>query len=140
MFGEQDRLSLRQNNHPGRHFEALGDARKVGECDQRFVEGIGLFIRARQFRFPPGMIGAEDMIIDHDMIVPQVFRRLGERLDRPRVTTEVNLRINYASPHFSASFFARRRYSPNPDLRVRSEISRFTGYDRSRINGRDDDR
>jgi hypothetical protein len=45
------------------------------------------------------MNGAEDVIIDHDMIVPQVFRGLGKRLDRPHVTAKFDLRINHASLH-----------------------------------------
>jgi hypothetical protein len=27
----------------------------------------------------------QDMIIDHDMVVTQAFRRLGKRLDRPGI-------------------------------------------------------
>jgi hypothetical protein len=63
------------------------------------MEGIGFLVRARQLWFSLGMNGAEDVIVDHDMIVSQVFRRLGERLDRPRVTAKFDLRINYASLH-----------------------------------------
>jgi hypothetical protein len=40
------------------------------------VEGVAFLIRTRQFRFPVGMNGAEDVIVDHNMVVTQVFRRL----------------------------------------------------------------
>ena len=43
------------------------------------------------------MNGAEDMIVDHNMVVTQVFRRLGKRLDRPRIAAEFDLRINHTS-------------------------------------------
>src|SRR5215469_12652893 len=45
------------------------------------------------------MNGAEDMIVDHDMVVTQVFGRLGKRLDRPRIPAKLNLRINHTSFH-----------------------------------------
>src|SRR5438477_11931317 len=45
------------------------------------------------------MNGAEDMIVDHNMVVTQVFRRLGKRLDRPRIAAKLDLRINHTSFH-----------------------------------------
>src|SRR5207244_10200094 len=45
------------------------------------------------------MNGAEDMIVDHNMVVTQVFRRLGKRLDRPCIAAEFDLRINHTSFH-----------------------------------------
>jgi hypothetical protein len=41
------------------------------------------------------MNGAEDMIVDHNMVVTQVFRRLGKRLDRPCIAAKFDLRINH---------------------------------------------
>src|SRR5712675_851612 len=45
------------------------------------------------------MNGAEDMIVDHNMVVTQVFRRLGKRLDRPYIAAKFDLRINHTSFH-----------------------------------------
>jgi len=45
------------------------------------------------------MNGAEDMIVDHNMVVTQVFRRLGKRLDRPCIAAKFDLRINHTSFH-----------------------------------------
>src|SRR6266480_3748254 len=45
------------------------------------------------------MNGAEDMIVDHNMVVAQVFRRLGKRLDRPCIAAKFGLRINHTSFH-----------------------------------------
>jgi hypothetical protein len=45
------------------------------------------------------MNGAADMIVDHDMVVTQVFRHLGKRLDRPRIAAEFSLRLNHTSFH-----------------------------------------
>ena len=72
---------------------------EVGVGDQRLVERIGFLVRAGQLRFSAGMNGAEDMIVDHDMVVTQVFRRLGKRLDRPCIAAKFDLRINHASFH-----------------------------------------
>jgi hypothetical protein len=80
LFGEQRSLSLRQDDHARDQFELLGDAGEVSVGDQRLVERIGFFIRAGQFRFSAGMNGAEDMIVDHNMVVTQVFRLLPNAL------------------------------------------------------------
>jgi hypothetical protein len=45
------------------------------------------------------MNGAKDMIVDHDMVVTQVFGRLGKRLDRPWIAAKFDLRINDTSFH-----------------------------------------
>ena len=63
------------------------------------MKRIGFFIRAGQLRFPAGMNGAEDMIVNHDMVVTQVFGRLGKRLDRPCIAPKLDLRINHTSFH-----------------------------------------
>jgi len=47
----------------------------------------------------PGMNSAEDVIVDDDMVVPQVFGRLGKRLDRSRIAAKFDLRINYTGFH-----------------------------------------
>ena len=56
---------------------------------QRLVERIGFFIRAGQFRFSAGMKRAEDVIVDHNMVVTQVLGRLGKRLDRPGIAAKL---------------------------------------------------
>ena len=99
LLGEERRLSLWQDDHAGDQFELLGDAGKVGVGDQRLVKRIGFFIRAGQLRLSAGMNGAEDMIVDHDMVVTQIFRRLRKRLDRPRFAAKLDLRINHTSFH-----------------------------------------
>src|SRR4051794_39850339 len=63
------------------------------------MEWVVFFVRASQSRFPTGMNGAEDMIVDHDMIVTQLFRRLGKGLDGARIAAEFDLRVNHASFH-----------------------------------------
>ena len=42
------------------------------------------------------MNGAEDMVVDHDMIVIQLFGRLGKRFGRPCIPANFGLRINRA--------------------------------------------
>src|SRR6516164_4011422 len=62
------------------------------------------------------MNGAEDMIVDHNMVVPQVFRRLGKRLDRPGIAAKFDLRINHTSFHRRLPFHDVRscaRYRPS---------------------------
>src|SRR5438128_1308535 len=61
------------------------------------------------------MHGAEDMIVDHNMVVTQVFRGLGKRLDRPCIAAEFDLRINHTSFHRRLPFHDLRscaRYTP----------------------------
>jgi hypothetical protein len=65
------------------------------------VKGMSFLIGASQLGFAPGMHGAEHVIVDHDMVVTQVFRRLGKRLDRSGVAAKFDLRINHASLHRS---------------------------------------
>jgi hypothetical protein len=77
----------------------FGDAGEVSVGDQRLVKRIAFFIRAGQFRFSAGMLGAEDMIVDHNMVVTQVFGRLGKRLDRPGIAAKFDLRVNHTSFH-----------------------------------------
>src|SRR3984893_14629428 len=45
------------------------------------------------------MHGAEDMIVDHNMVVTQVFVRMGKRLYRPCIAAKFDLRINHTSFH-----------------------------------------
>jgi hypothetical protein len=77
----------------------LGDAGKVRVGDQGLVERIGFLIGTRQFRFSADMNGAEDMVVDHDVIVAQVLGSLGEGLDRTRIAAELDLRVNDTSFH-----------------------------------------
>jgi hypothetical protein len=37
------------------------------------VKGIAFLVRAGQFRFSAGMNGAQDMIVDHDVVIPQLL-------------------------------------------------------------------
>jgi hypothetical protein len=76
---------------------------------------VGVDSAAGQLWFPAGMNSAEDMVVDHDMVVPQVFRRLGKRLDRPGIAAESGLRINHTSFHHPSSSFAL--WDPAPDTR-----------------------
>src|SRR4051794_4029082 len=85
LFGEQSRLPLRQDDHARYQFEVPGDPGEVCVGDQRLVERIGYFIWTGQLRLSAGMNGAEDMIVDYNMVVTQAFRGLGKRLDRPRI-------------------------------------------------------
>src|SRR5580704_16921911 len=66
------------------------------------MEGVAFLIRTRQFRFPVGMNGTEDVIVDHNMVVTQVFHRLGKRLDHP-VSPPSSI-CGYTAPAFIAHF------------------------------------
>src|SRR5690242_4044338 len=68
------------------------------------------------------MNGAEDMIVDHDVIVPQVFRSLGKRLDRPCIAAEFDLRVNHTSFHRTLPLWCETVIS-DPTSRDRSESS-----------------
>jgi hypothetical protein len=63
-------------------------AQLAAVSDQPLVKGIGFFIRTGQLRFPAGMNGAEDMVVDHNKVVTQAFRHLGKRLDNPCIAAE----------------------------------------------------
>jgi hypothetical protein len=41
---------------------------------------------------------AEHMVVYHNMVVTQVFRRLGKRLDRPCIAAKFDLRIRHRAP------------------------------------------
>ncbi len=99
LFGEQRRLPLRQDDHAGDQLDLLGDAGEIGVGDQRLVERVGFLVGTGQLRFPAGMNGAEDMVVDDDMVVAQIFRRLGKRLDRPCIAAKLDLRVNHTSFH-----------------------------------------
>jgi hypothetical protein len=122
LFREQRGLPLRQDDDARYQFELLGDAGEVGVGDQRLVERIGFFIGAGQFRFPAGMNGAEHMVVGHNMVVTQVFRRLGKRLDRPCIAAKFDLRINHTSFHRPLPL-SRCVLRQLQTVRVRSESS-----------------
>src|SRR5216683_4488443 len=77
------------------------------------------------------MNGAEDMIVDHNMVVTQVFRRLGKRLDRPRIAAKFDLRINHTSFHLHFLFHDVRScagYRPStsgPEAAARTPAQNF---------------
>jgi hypothetical protein len=79
-----------------------------------------------------GMNGAEDMIVDHNMVVTQVFRRLGKRLDRPCIAAKFELRINL-TPAFIVHFLFHdvrscARYRPStsgPEAAARTPAHNF---------------
>src|SRR6185369_10310043 len=56
-------------------------------------------IRPGQFRLSAGMLSAEHMVVDHNVVVTQVFRGLGEGLDCPGIAAQLDLRINNACFH-----------------------------------------
>jgi hypothetical protein len=45
------------------------------------------------------MNGAKNVIIEYDVVVSHIFRRLGEGFDRTSITAKFDLRINHANPH-----------------------------------------
>jgi hypothetical protein len=51
------------------------------------------------------MNGTEGVIVDHNMVVTQVFRRLGKRLDRPCVSPPSSI-CGYTTPTFIAHFLS----------------------------------
>src|ERR1700730_8315785 len=131
LFGEQGSLSLRQDDHARRQSEVLGNTGEVSVGDQRLVERIVLFIRAGQLRFSAFMNGAEDMIVDHNMVVTEVFGRLGKRLDRPRIAAKFDLRINHTSFHrpllfHAVRFWAKyRAFTSGPEGAARTPAHNF---------------
>ena len=60
------------------------------------------------------MNGAKDVVIDHDMIVTKILRRLSERLDGPRIAAELNLRINHPSLHCPLLLWSVMSCARNP--------------------------
>src|SRR5713226_5064708 len=92
------------------------------------------------------MHGAEDMIVDHNMVVTQVLRRLGKRLDRPWIAAKFDLRINHTSFHrprpLSRCEVLRRIQTIHVQSRKqRPEHRHITlAATRSQITRRDDDR
>jgi hypothetical protein len=64
-----------------------------------YLAGVTKNLGLVQLRFSAFMNGAEDMIVDHNMVVTQVFGPLGKRLDRPRIAAKFDLRINHTSFH-----------------------------------------
>src|SRR5229473_4777447 len=92
------------------------------------------------------MDGAEDMIVDHNMVVTQVFRRLGKRLDRSCIAAKFDLRINHTSFHRLLPLSRCEVLRQIQTIHVRSGSSspkhrRITlAATRSQITRRDDDR
>src|SRR5712691_6854932 len=91
------------------------------------------------------MNGAEDMIVDHNMVVTQVFRRLGKRLDRPGIAAKFDLRINHTSFHRPLPLSRCEVLRPIQTIHVRSGRAARTRHitlaaTRSQITPRDDDR
>src|SRR5216683_1618476 len=89
---------------------------------------------------------AEDMIVDHNMVVTQVFRRLGKRLDRSCIAAKFDLRINHTSFHRLLPLSRCEVLRQIQTIHVRSGSSspkhrRITlAATRSQITRRDDDR
>jgi hypothetical protein len=71
------------------------------------VKRVGFLVGAGQLRFPAGVNGAEDMVVDDDMVVAQLFRRLSKRLDRSSIAAEFDLRINHTSFHRPLPLWSR---------------------------------
>ena len=92
------------------------------------------------------MNGAEDMIVDHNMVVTQVFRRLGKRLDRPCIAAKFDLRIDHTSFHRPLSLSqceVLRRYRPlasGPEAAARIRAHNFSLDTVADYPARDDDR
>src|SRR5437588_3687199 len=86
------------------------------------------------------MNSAEDMIVDHNMVVAQVFRCLGERLDRPGIAAKFNLRINHTSFHRPLPLSRCELLRQIQAINVRSGSSSPNTGTRSQITRRNDDR
>ena len=91
LLGQQHGLPLRQDDDAGDQLDLLGDAGEVGVGDQRLVKRIGFLVGAGQFRLAVGVDGTEDVVVDHDVVVAHVLRRLGEGLDRAGIAAEFDL-------------------------------------------------
>src|SRR5882757_7662730 len=98
LFGDQDRLPLRQDDHLGHQLQCRGDRSEIAEHDQRFVEGGVHVVRT----VPTGVyvgIGTNNVVVGHQMTETKLFDTLAVGTHRRYVTTELGLGKHHANSH-----------------------------------------
>ena len=90
LFGDENRLPLRENDHAGHEFQ-IGDARQVAEEDERLVKLRVGRVGAAPI-WPIRRIGADHMIVGQDVRVAEPFGGLGVVADYCRVWADFDLR------------------------------------------------
>src|SRR2546425_1925369 len=98
LLGHQSCLPLRQDDDSGRELKAPSDSGKKPEKDHRLVKRMFVRVRAGQLRLALGM-RSQDMVVDEQIIISELFSRLRIILDRLRVVSELDLGEYHAVLH-----------------------------------------
>ena len=90
LLGDQGGLALGKDDDGGYEPDAAGDASEVAERHERLVKRVGGGVVPRPSG-PRGRVGAEDVVVEDEVFVAEVFRRLGELADGAGVFAELVL-------------------------------------------------
>src|SRR5262249_19246901 len=98
LLGDERGLPLRKHEHPRDQLERGHHRGQVSEEDEDLVELVLRRIRTGPVR-SPGNVGAEHVVVREQVVVPELFGRLGEGMDATRVGSDLGLRENGADAH-----------------------------------------
>ncbi len=98
-----------QYEHAGGELEPLSDAGQVSVGDQRLVKRIGFLIRSGKGGLTTTVLGAENVVVDNNVVVTEAFGGLREGFHRAGVAIELGLRINNTCLHLCRSCVHYRR-------------------------------
>src|SRR3990170_3768629 len=125
LLGDQGGLPLRQDEDAGQEAEPRRAGRHEAVQDQRLQEG-GL---VRVWPLPasrPLRIGAQHMVVGHDVREAESLHRLGEIADRRRVGRELGLRVDDTEIH-EARWYLLNEVGARRAVPLRSKIARNAG-------------
>ena len=77
------------------------DPGKVRQRDERLVERVLLGVWTPQLGLAAGMLGPEHVVVQQQVVVAEVFGRLGVGLDRSGVTRQLDLWVHDTNPHWN---------------------------------------
>ena len=94
-------MTLGQDDDAGAHCDFFGNGGQIAEHYERLVEHIVLVVRAVPFG-ALGMVGAQHMVKDEQMLVAEGFGGLGEILDGGGVGADFGLGKDGSELHSAA--------------------------------------
>jgi hypothetical protein len=98
LLGDEGGLALGENDDAGAQPDALRDGGEVAEEDEGLVEGVSVGVDEALGAVGTIGVGAEDVVVDEDVIETGALDRLREGLDGGAVEGEVILREQGADP------------------------------------------
>lgn len=91
LLGDEGGLALGEDDDAGAEANLVGDGGEVAEEDEGLVEGVFVVVDEAFGAVGTVGVGAEDMVVDEDVVVADLLGRLGEILDGFAVEREVVL-------------------------------------------------